>query len=138
NVQMNYWPAEVANMAECHTPLFDLIRSQLDPWRKATAAAAEFNTSATVSRSRPGDPISHETRQKPYPNFNSAMKRGFAIRTSHNILGGMGWKWDKTANAWYCLHLWEHYAFGQDRSYLKKVAYPIMKETCQFWDDQLK
>ena len=29
NVQMNYWPAEVANLGECHTPFFDLIASQL-------------------------------------------------------------------------------------------------------------
>ncbi len=29
NIQMNYWPAEVANLAECHTPFFDLIQSQL-------------------------------------------------------------------------------------------------------------
>ena len=25
NVQMNYWPAETCNLAECHEPLFDLI-----------------------------------------------------------------------------------------------------------------
>ena len=50
----------------------------------------------------------------------------------------MGWKWDKTANAWYCQHLWEHYAFGRDKNYLRTVAYPIMKETCEFWEDHLK
>ena len=25
NTQMNYWPAEVANLSECHAPLFDFI-----------------------------------------------------------------------------------------------------------------
>jgi len=39
NIQMNYWPAEVANLGECHTPLLDLIVSQLEPWRKVTAAS---------------------------------------------------------------------------------------------------
>ena len=53
-------------------------------------------------------------------------------------MGGMGWKWDKTANAWYCQHFWEHYAFGLDKQYLRDVAYPMMKETCQFWEDHLK
>ena len=53
-------------------------------------------------------------------------------------MGGMGWKWDKTANAWYCHHLWEHYAFSQDQSFLRNTAYPIMKEVCQFWEDHLK
>jgi alpha-L-fucosidase 2 len=115
NVQMNYWPAEVANLSECHTPFFDLIESQLPAWRKATSAANEFKTADG--------------------NF---AQRGFAIRTSHNITGGMGWKWDRTANAWYCRHLWEHYAFGLDKNYLRTVAYPIIKETCEFWEDHLK
>jgi alpha-L-fucosidase 2 len=50
----------------------------------------------------------------------------------------MGWKWDKTANAWYCQHLWEHFAFGGDTNYLRRVAYPILRETCEFWEDHLK
>jgi alpha-L-fucosidase 2 len=115
NIEMNYWPAEVANLAECHTPLMDLIVSQIPAWRTATMESPEFMTNS-------GKPTS----------------RGFAIRTSHNIMGGMGWQWDKTANAWYCQHLWEHYAFGMDKSYLRNVAYPIMKETCEFWEDHLK
>jgi alpha-L-fucosidase 2 len=115
NIQMNYWPVEVANLAECHMPFFDLIASQLPAWRAATAAANEFKTADG--------------------NF---AKRGFAIRTSHNITGGLGWKWDKTANAWYCQHLWEHYAFGLDKNYLRTTAYPIIKETCEFWEDHLK
>ena len=115
NIQMNYWPAEGANLGECHTTFFDLIASQLPAWRKATAAEKEFKTADG--------------------NFT---RRGFAIRTSHNITGGMGWKWDKTANAWYCQHLWEHYAFGLDKNYLRLTAYPILKETCEFWEDHLK
>ena len=115
NIQMNYWPAEVANLAECHEPLFDLVQSQLPSWRKETALAGEFKT-----------PSGEMTR------------RGFAIRTSHNIFGGMGWKWDKTANAWYCQHFWDHYALGLDDNFLRTNAYPIMKETCEFWQDHLK
>ena len=115
NIQMNYWPAEVANLSECHTPFFDLVESQLPAWRKATAAAEEFKTAD-----------------------GRFTQRGFAIRTSHNITGGMGWKWDKTANAWYCQHFWDHYAFTLDKYYLRTTAYPIMKETCEFWEDHLK
>ncbi len=112
---MNYWGAESTNLAECHEPFFDLVRSQLGPWRKATAEAKEFQTPT-----------------------GTMTTRGFAIRTSHNIFGGMGWNWDKTANAWYCQHFWEHYAFGGDKAYLRDVAYPVMKETCEFWEDHLK
>jgi alpha-L-fucosidase 2 len=64
--------------------------------------------------------------------------RGWAVRTSHNIFGGEGWNWDKTANAWYAHHFWEHYAFTGDKAFLKDVAYPLMKEVCQFWEDHLK
>jgi alpha-L-fucosidase 2 len=115
NIQMNYWPAEVANLAECHMPLFDLVRSQLPEWRKATWASPDWKTAS-----------------------GTMATRGFAIRTSHNVTGGLGWKWDKTANAWYCLHFWEHYAFSEDKQFLREVAYPILKETCEFWQDHLK
>jgi alpha-L-fucosidase 2 len=112
NVQMNYWPAEPANLSECHRPLFDLIACQLPAWRQATRADPEYQTPGAAP--------------------------GWALRTSHNIHGGMGWKWDKTANAWYCLHLWEHFAFTRDRAYLRAVAYPILREVSQFWVDRLK
>ncbi|HBF35430.1 TPA: glycoside hydrolase family 95 [Candidatus Sumerlaeota bacterium] len=115
NIQMNYWPAESANISECHLPLFDLVKSQLESWRKATAEDKEYSLA----------------------NVNGKT-RGFAIRTSHNITGGMGWNWDKTANAWYCQHFWEHYAFTGDKKFLKEIAYPVMKETCEFWEDHLK
>jgi len=112
NVQMNYWLAEPSNLADCHTALIDLMRNQIPVWRKATAEAKEFTTAKGPAQ-------------------------GWALRTSHNIHGGLGWKWDKTANAWYCQHLWEHYAFSGDKTYLKEVAYPIMKEICLFWQEQL-
>jgi alpha-L-fucosidase 2 len=115
NIEMNYWPAEPANLAECAEPFFDLVNSQIPAWRAATAAAEEFKTSG-------GEPA----------------KSGFAIRTSHNIYGGMGWKWDNTANAWYALHFWEHYAFGCNREFLKQTAYPYLAETREFWEARLK
>jgi alpha-L-fucosidase 2 len=115
NVEMNYWPAEPANLSECAEPFFNLVDSQLPVWRKTTAATPDFAI----------------------PGGTNAV-RGFAIRTSHNIYGGMGWQWDKTANAWYCLQFWEHYAFTGDKQFLQATAYPIMKETCEFWEDHLK
>jgi alpha-L-fucosidase 2 len=115
NVEMNYWPAEVANLSVCHQPFFDLVLSQFPAWRKATDASPDLKTPS-----------------------GAMTTRGWAIRTSHNIYGGMGWKWDKTANAWYAHGFWEHYAFTGDKKYLKKTAWPVMKETCEFWMDHLK
>jgi alpha-L-fucosidase 2 len=108
NLQMNYWLAESANLAECHTPLFDLLTASLEPFRKAT-------------RQSYGDKI-----------------RGFTIRTSHNPFGGMGWKWNIPASAWYARHFWEHYAFGQDKKFLATTAYPYLKEVCHYLEDHLK
>jgi len=108
NLQMNYWLAETANLSECHQPLFDLLTASLDPFRKATRLA-----------------------------FSDKI-RGFTIRTSHNPFGGMGWKWNLPASGWYARHFWEHYAFGQDKKYLEKVAYPYLKEVCHYWEDHLK
>jgi alpha-L-fucosidase 2 len=64
--------------------------------------------------------------------------RGFTIRTSHNPFGGMGWKWNIPASAWYARHFWEHYEFGRDRNFLATVAYPYLKEVCHYWEDHLK
>jgi alpha-L-fucosidase 2 len=115
NVQMNYWPVEVANLPECHLPLFDMIRSQLPCWREVTLKDRGVGT--------PDGKLS---------------TRGWAVKTGHNLQGGMTFKWDKTANAWYALHFWEHYAFGGDKQYLRETAYPVMKEVCEFWEDHLK
>ena len=114
NIQMNYWPAEVTGLGDCHLPLFDLIQSQIPDWRKATAAAPDFALAD-------GKPV-----------------RGWALRTSHNTMGGMGWNWDKTANAWYARHFYEHWVFTRDPVFLRDVAYPVLKETCEFWQDHLK
>ena len=114
NVQMNYWPSEVTNLSECQLPFLNLVVSQIPAWRLTTQAAPEYKLAS-------GAPV-----------------RGFAIRTSHNITGGMGWNWDKTANAWYCQHFWEHYAFTGDKTYLRTMAYPVLKETTEFWEDHLK
>ncbi|MBT3192437.1 MAG: family 78 glycoside hydrolase catalytic domain [Verrucomicrobia bacterium] len=108
NLQMNYWGAEPANLAECHTPLLDMLNASLEPFRQGTRL--EF-----------GDDI-----------------RGFTIRTSHNPYGGMGWKWNIPASAWYARHFWEHYAYGGDKEFLEKVAYPYLKEVCHYWEDHLK
>ncbi len=68
-------------------------------------------------------------------NYNA---RGWTVQTENNIYGGSSWRWNPPGSAWYCQHLWEHYAFGQDKEYLRKVAYPVLKEVCQFWEDRLK
>ena len=112
---MNYWTVETTNLAECHQPLLDLIQSQIPAWRVDTQASAALKLAS-----------------------GSLVKRGWTIRLGHNIMGGMGFDWHKPGNAWYSLHFWEKYAFGRDKEYLAKVAYPIIKESCEYWEDTLK
>ena len=110
NDQMNYWPAEVCNLAECHVPFLTLIDSLRVPGRRTAKVHYGAN--------------------------------GWVVHTISNVWGFTspgehpGWGQFTAAGAWLCQHLWEHYAFGGDREYLA-WAYPIMKESAQFYLDFL-
>jgi alpha-L-fucosidase 2 len=109
NVQMNYWPAEVANLAECHEPLFDLIEYMRAPGRRT--AEVQYGTRGWVTHT-----ITNVW------GFTSPGERA-----SWGLSNGAGWL---------CAHLWEHYAFGLDRAFLAR-AYPAMKEAALFVLDNL-
>ncbi|MBI5094484.1 MAG: glycoside hydrolase family 95 protein [Candidatus Hydrogenedentes bacterium] len=110
NDQMNYWPAEVCNLSECHLPFIEYIDSLREPGRKT----ARIHYGA----------------------------RGWVVHTISNIWGFTSpgehpsWGQFSAAGAWLCQHLWEHYAFTGDREYLAR-AYPIMKESAEFYLDFL-
>lgn len=116
NAQMNYWPAEVANLAECHRPLFDLI-ADLSINGQATAATnygcggwvAHHNTDLWCQSAPPGD----------YGRGNPM------------------WAMWPLGGAWLCQHLWEHYAFGGDETFLRERAYPLMRGAALFCLDWL-
>jgi len=107
NVEMNYWPAEPANLAECHLPFIAYVSSI----REVSAL---------------------NTRRKYGP------VRGWTVQTMNNPFGVSYWKWNPPGSAWYAQHLWEHFAFGQDKAFLRDTAYPVLKEVCHFWEDRLK
>ena len=106
NVQMNYWPAEVTNLSECHIPFLDFINNQREIRKVAT--------------------------QKYYKSH-----KGWTAQTENNIYGAGSFNWNPPASAWYCQHLWEHYAFTADKAYLRTFAYPVLKEVCEFWEERL-
>ncbi len=107
NIQMNYWPAEVANMQECHLPFINYIYNEAILQKSWRAMAAELDC------------------------------RGWAMKTQNNIFGYSDWNWNRPANAWYCMHIWDKYLFEPNTEYLKNVAYPVMKSACEFWLDRL-
>ena len=111
NAEMNYWPAEITNLAECHLPLFDLI---------ADVAV----TGARVAKE-------HYDCRGWVLHHNTDIWRGAApINASNHGI----WV---TGGAWLCGHLWEHYEFSGDETFLKEKAYPIMKGAALFFVDFL-
>lgn len=111
NTEMNYWPAEVTNLAECHQPLFDM----LDDLRQTGRRTAQVHYGCR------GWVLHH----------NTDLWRGAAPinNSNHGI-------WP-TGGAWLARHLWEHFRFSGDGEFLRAHAYPIMKEAALFFVDFL-
>ena len=111
NTEMNYWPAEACNLPECHAPLFDMIADVAATGRKT--AKAHYGCRGWVL------------------HHNTDLWRGTApINASNHGI----WV---TGGAWLCQHLWWHYAFGGDKDFLRKRAYPLMKGAAEFFADFL-
>ncbi len=110
NLQMNYWPAEVTALPECHRPLFDLLERLREPGR---------NT-ARVHYGCGGFVVHHLTDAWGFTAPANAAKYGL---------------WPMGA-AWLCRHLWDAWAFGRDEAFLG-AAYPVMKECAEFFLDFL-
>ncbi|MCA9236354.1 MAG: glycoside hydrolase family 95 protein [Planctomycetales bacterium] len=111
NTEMNYWPAETANLPECAKPLFGMVRD-------VAVTGAE---TARVHYDADGWVLHH----------NTDLWRGTApINASNHGI------WP-TGGAWLCQHLWEHYLFTQDEEFLRDTAYPLMKNSAAFFADNL-
>lgn len=116
NAEMNYWPAESGNLAECHEPLFTLIEELARSGRKT----------AEVHYGARGWTAHHNTdiwRQ--------------SCPAGGNGHGDASWALWPLAGAWLCRHLWEHYEYGLDEAFLSSRAYPVMKEAAIFCLDWL-
>ncbi len=112
NVEMNYWPAEVANLSECHEPFLRMIG-------ECAATGAECARDMYRRRGWVGHHNCSIWRET-YPND------GGACTVFWPMMG-----------AWFSSHLWEHYAYTGDRDWLVRDAYPIMKGASEFFLDWL-
>ena len=110
NLQMNYWPAEVTNLAELHEPLFAFLESLREPGRKT--ARVHYGARGFVAH--------HITDIWGFTAPGDMPRSGL---------------WP-TGAAWLTQHLWEHYLFSPDRAFLAR-AYPAMKEAAEFFLDYL-
>ncbi|WP_423148422.1 glycoside hydrolase family 95 protein [Rubrolithibacter danxiaensis] len=116
NLQMNYWPAEMLNLSEMHLPLMEFI--------KETAITGK------------------ETAQNFYKARGWAVHHNSDIWATSNPVGDLGkgsptWANWTMGSPWLSQHLWEHYSFSGDKTFLKQTAYPLMKEAALFCLDWL-
>lgn len=111
NTEMNYWPAELCNLAEMQEPLFDLIDNFREPGRRT---AREMYGARGIVAHHNTDAWGHT-----------------------EPLDGVGPGLWPMGAAWLSLHLWEHYDFSRDRDFLAKRAYPVLKEVAEFLLDYM-
>jgi alpha-L-fucosidase 2 len=110
NTEMNYWPAEVANLSETALPLFRMIRELTD--QGADVAREHYGARGWVF---------HQ---------NTDLWRVAAP------MDGPSWGGFTTGGAWLCTHLWEHYLFTRDQEFLRDY-YPVLKGAAEFFLDFL-
>ena len=110
NIQMNYWPAEVCGLSECHEPLFDLVDAMRPQGRRT--ARSMYGCRGFVAH--------HNT----------------SIWGNTAPTGAGVYIWPLGA-AWLALHFWEHYLFNLDRDFLEARADPTLREAALFFVDFL-
>ncbi|QXP66382.1 glycoside hydrolase N-terminal domain-containing protein [Polaribacter sp. AHE13PA] len=109
NIQMNYWMAEMANLAECHEPFLEYIDGLREMGR--ITAKKTYNSRGFVAHHTSN--IWHATAA------NGKARYGM---------------WPMGAG-WSAQHLFTHYEYTEDKEYLKNKAYPIMREAALFFVD---
>jgi alpha-L-fucosidase 2 len=133
NLEMNYWAAEPANLGECTQPLFNFVEAMIPSYRNLVARTAAQALAGHPPRPpRAGDPV------ESFLSADGKPVRGWAVATQSTPWGQTDYTWNKSANAWYAQYFYEHYLFTQDKKFLGETAYPLMKEVCQFWEDDMK
>jgi alpha-L-fucosidase 2 len=109
NAEMNYWPAETTNLSECHKPFLAMVG-------ECAVTGAETAREMYHRRGWVGHHNCSIWRDT-YPND------GGAATVFWPMMG-----------AWFSTHLWEHYAYTNDKAYLAEV-YPTMREASKFYLD---
>ena len=111
NTEMNYWPAEMTNLSECAEPLIKMVTEIAQTGKNV--AKEHYNLDGWVT------------------HHNTDIWRGAAPinNSNHGI-------WP-TGGAWLSQHLWWHYLFTGNKSFLENTAYPVLKEASRFFAEYL-
>jgi alpha-L-fucosidase 2 len=111
NTEMNYWPAESGNLAECVEPLIAMVND------------------LTVTGAR--------TAREMYGARGWVVHHNTDLWRASAPIDGPNWGMWPSGGAWLCLHLWDHYEFSGDKAYLKRI-YPELKGASEFFLDTLQ
>lgn len=106
NTEMNYWPSEVCNLAECHEPLIEHLERMKENGRRT----------AKVMYGCRGFMAHHNT-----DIWGDTAPQDVCLSSTYWVMGA----------AWLSLHIWEHYLFTQDRDFLNE-HYSTMREASEF------
>jgi alpha-L-fucosidase 2 len=110
NTEMNYWPAESGNLAECVEPLIQMVKE----------------LSLTGAR----------TAEEMYGARGWVAHHNTDLWRASGPIDGPDWGMWPTGGAWLTEHLWERYEFSGDQKYLKEI-YPILRGAALFFLDTL-
>lgn len=117
NVEENYWLAETANLSELHVPLLQYINN---------VSKTGKNTAHSFYNVEKGWCVGHNSDiwalSNPVGDFGQ---------------GSPNWACWNMGGAWLATHLWEHYAFTKDETFLANSAYPLMKGAAEFCNEWL-
>ncbi len=111
NAQMNYWPALVCNLSECHLPLIDLFEGLRENGTRT----------AQVMYGCRGFMAHHNTDL-----WCDTAPQDVCLSSTYWVMGA----------AWLALHVWDHFLFTKEKDFLGE-HYPSMKEAARFVLDYL-
>lgn len=111
NTEMNYWPSEVTNLSELGEPLFSMLEDLVETGEEA--AKVMYNARGWV--------VHHNTD---------------LWRITGPVDGAFYGLWPM-GGAWLSQHLWQHYLYSGDKTFLERV-YPILKGAALFYVDVLQ
>jgi len=115
NTEMNYWPAEVTNLSECHTPLFRFME--------------QLKQSGTKTAKRN---YGIENGWLAHHNSDIWAKTTPTGGRDWDPRGAPRWSCWPMGGTWLVQHLWEHFLYTGDKQFLKDQAWPLMKSAAEF------
>lgn len=116
NTEMNYWGAEICGLGELHEPLINAVKELSEAGSKT--ARQYYNARGFVSHHNV-DIWRHSTP--------------VGIKSEGAACYGF---WPMSSG-WLCRHLYEHYEYTLDETFLKGIAYPLIRSAAEFYHDVL-